>query len=52
MYASWHDQIEIWFDIFARDVIKSGVWHSKKDPVDQIMFCIQRYNRDRAHPFR
>jgi transposase len=51
-YASWLNQIEIWFNIFARDVIKGGVWHSKKDLVDQIMFYIQRYNRDRAHPFK
>lgn len=50
-YASWLNQIEIWFNIFTRDVIKGGVWHSKKDLVDQIMFYIRRYNRDRAHPF-
>ena len=51
-YASWLNQIEIWFNIFARDMIKGGVWHSKEDLVDQIMFYIQRYNRDRAHPFK
>ncbi len=49
-YASWLNQIEIWFNIFARDVVKGGVWKSKKDLVDQIMFYIKRYNRDRAHP--
>jgi putative transposase len=51
-YASWLNQIEIWFNIFARDVVKGGVWKSKKDLVDQIMFYIKRYNRDRAHPFK
>lgn len=51
-YASWLNQIEIWFNIFARDVVKGGVWHSKKDLVDQILFYVRRYNRDRAHPFR
>ena len=50
-YASWLKQIEIWFNIFARDVVKGGVWHSTKELVDQILFYIQRYNRDRAHPF-
>ncbi len=50
-YASWLNQIEIWFNIFAKDVVKGGVWHSKKELVDQIMFYIRRYNRDRAHPF-
>ncbi len=50
-YASWLNQVEIWFHIFSRDVVKGGVWHSKKELVDQIMFYIKRYNRDRAHPF-
>jgi transposase len=50
-YASWLNQIEIWFNILARDVVKGGVWHSKKELVDQITFYIRRYNRDRAHPF-
>jgi putative transposase len=50
-YASWLNQIEIWFHIFSQDVIKGGVWHSKQELVDQIMFYIKRYNRDRAHPF-
>jgi putative transposase len=50
-YASWLNQIEIWFNIFSRDVVKGGVWKSKKELVDQIMFYIRRYNRDRAHPF-
>jgi putative transposase len=45
------NQLEIWFNIFARDVVKGGVWHSKKDLVDQIIFYVRRYNRDRAHPF-
>jgi transposase len=50
-YASWLNQIEIWFHIFSQDVVKGGVWRSKQDLVDQIMFYIKRYNRDRAHPF-
>jgi len=50
-YASWLNQIEIWFHIFSRDVVKGGVWRSKQELVDQIMFYVNRYNRDRAHPF-
>jgi putative transposase len=50
-YASWLNQIEIWFHIFSRDVVKGGVWRSKQELVDQIIFYINRYNRDRAHPF-
>jgi len=50
-YASWLNQIEIWFHIFSQDVVKGGVWPSKQELVNQIMFYIKRYNRDRAHPF-
>jgi len=51
-HSSWLNQIEIWFGIFTRDVIKGGVWHSKKQLVDQIMFYIKNYNEDRAKPFK
>jgi putative transposase len=50
-YASWLNQIEIWFNIFARDVIKGGVWHSKKELIDQIMHYIKKYNEEKAKPF-
>jgi len=50
-YASWLNQVEIWFGIFARDVIKGGVWHSKRELIDQIIDYIKRYNELRAKPF-
>lgn len=50
-YASWLNQIEMFFNIFTRDVVKGGVWHSKKELVDQIMYYIEHYNEERAHPF-
>lgn len=51
-YASWLNQIEIWFNIFTRDVLKGGVWRSRQALVSQIMTYIRRYNDNRAHPFR
>jgi putative transposase len=51
-YSSWLNQIEIWFNILAKDVLKGAVWHSKKQLVDQLMEYIKTYNTDRAHPFR
>ncbi|WP_445732418.1 transposase [Mariniflexile sp.] len=27
-YSSWLNQIEIWFNILSKDVLKGGVWHS------------------------
>lgn len=35
-YSSWLNQIEIWFNIFSRDVIRGGIWKSKQELVDQI----------------
>ena len=50
-YASWLNQIEIWFGIFTRDVIRGGIWHSKKHLVDQILHYVKCYNEQRAKPF-
>ena len=51
-YASWLNQVEIWFNIFGRDVIRGGIWRSKKELVEQIMHYIKKYNQERAHPFK
>jgi transposase len=51
-YASWLNQIEIWFNIFARAVLKGGVWQSKQELISQIMKYIRCYNKERARPFR
>lgn len=50
-YASWLNQIEIFFNILTRDVVKGGVWDSKKQLVDQLMHYIRSYNAQRAKPF-
>ncbi len=50
-YSSWLNQIEIWFNIFTRDVLKGGVWKSRQALVSQIMSYIRHYN-ERAHPFK
>jgi transposase len=51
-YASWLNQIEIWFNIFTRDVLRGGVWPSKQALVNQIMKYIKNYNQLWAKPFR
>jgi transposase len=51
-YASWLNQIEIWFSILTRDILKDGVWHSRKQLVEQLMSYIKTYNEDKAHPFK
>lgn len=51
-HASWLNQIEIWFNIFARAVPKGGIWKSKAELVAQIMKYIKHYNENQAHPFK
>ena len=50
-YSSWLNQIEIWFNILTKDVIKGAVWHSKEQLANQIMTYVKTYNKERAKPF-
>lgn len=51
-YSSWLNQIEIWFNILTKDVVKGGIWKSSGQLADQIMEYIRTYNKTRAKPFR
>lgn len=50
-YSSWLNQIEIWFNILSRDVLKGAVWHSKEQMAKQILKFIDTYNKKSAKPF-
>src|SRR5699024_5593128 len=50
-YSSWLNQIEIWFSILTRKILKDGVWHSKEQLTGQLMSYIKTYNEEKAHPF-
>ena len=50
--SSWLNQVEIWFHILSKDVVRDGVWRSKRDLVRQIMSYIENYTKQRARPFR
>jgi transposase len=51
-YSSWLNQVEIWFNILTKDVVKGGVWSSSKQLADQLMEYIKTYNNTRAKPFQ
>lgn len=51
-YSSWLNQIEIWFNILSKDVLKGGVWHSKQQLVEQLTEYINTYNTTRMNPFK
>ena len=50
-YASWLNQVEIWFDLITQRVIRRGTFRSVKDLVDNIEAFVQQYNA-KATPFR
>jgi len=51
-YSSWLNQVEIWFNILTKDVLKGGVWKTRKHLVDQLMLYVANYNIERAKPFK
>ena len=51
-YSSWMNQVEIWFNILTKDVVKGGVWTSRQQLVDQLMEYVKTYNNTRAKPFK
>lgn len=51
-HASWMNQIEIWFSILARKVLKRGNFSSIDDLVHKVLAFITYYNQTMAKPFR
>ena len=51
-HSSWLNQIEIWFSILARRVIRRGDFSSKADLRDKILAFIDYFNEALAKPFR
>jgi transposase len=50
-YSSWLNQVEIWFNLLTRDVIKGGIWKSSEQLASQLMEYVDTYNKTRAKPF-
>ena len=51
-HASWMNQIEIWFSILVRKVIKRGNFISVDDLKRKVLAFIEYYNRTMAKPFK
>ncbi len=49
-YASWLNQVEIWFNIITQQAIRRGTFGSVKELVAMIDRYVQRYNKH-PHPF-
>jgi transposase len=51
-HASWLNQIEIWFSILARKVIRRGNFCSAEDLKEKIEAFIDYFNKTMAKPFK
>jgi len=50
-YSSWLNQVEIWFNMLTKDVLKGGVWKSVEQLSSQLLEYIDTYNQTRAKAF-
>lgn len=51
-HTSWLNQVEIWFGILSRRVIRRGSFRSKEDLRDRILKFIDYFNRTMAKPYK
>lgn len=51
-HCSWLNQIEIWFSILAKKLIKWGNFKSKEDLQEQLENFIKYFNQTMAKPFK
>ena len=51
-HASWMNQVEIWFSILVRKVLRRGNFTSTDDLTNKVLAFIEYFNRALAQPFR
>lgn len=51
-HGSWLNQVELWFGIMTRRVLRHGNFHCPEALVDRIEEFIAAWNEEEAHPFR
>lgn len=52
LHASWVNQIEIWFSILQRRLLRHGSFSGKPALCEAVLGFIAHWNRIEAHPFR
>jgi hypothetical protein len=50
-HGSWLNQVEIWFSVLARRVLRRGDFRSKADLMRKILAYIAYHNSHKAHPY-
>jgi len=51
-HASWMNQVEIWFSVLARKLLKRGNFSSVQDLIDKVLAFIEYYNSTMAKPYK
>jgi putative transposase len=51
-HASWMNQIELWFSILTRKLLKRGTFTSVADLKTKVLAFVTYFNRTMAKPFR
>ena len=51
-HASWMNQVELWFSILVRKLIKRGNFTSQQDLKEQLIRFIEYFNQTMAKPFK
>lgn len=51
-HGSWLNQIELWFGIISRRILRYGIFSSPDNLVEAVEAFISEWNRAEAHPFR
>ena len=51
-HSSWMNQVEIWFSILTRKLLRRGNFTSIQNLVDKVLAFIQYYNKAFAKPFK
>lgn len=52
IHASWLNQVEMWFGILQRRLLRFGIFTSREDLVERLRGFIRHWNVREAHPFR
>jgi len=51
LHASWLNQVEIWFSILQRRILRYGEYKSRAAQKSRIDAFLRHYNRYERHPF-
>ncbi len=51
-HGSWLNQVELWFGIVSRRILRYGNFHSPDELVGAVEAFIREWNETEAHPFR